>query len=107
MYHFYLDPAQHESAAILVDRETGALLLIDRDRQRPGLFHIQDVNPADKDKVTAAIQREYGERERGGNPDHDCTGRPFRGPAYVHSCTGRVTGLVHFSFRPSVWEFDI
>lgn len=107
MNHFYLDPAQHESAAILIDRETGELLFIDRDRQRPGIFLIQDVNPADVGKVTAAIQREYGARERGGNPDHDCTGRPFRGPAHVQTVTYMDTGLMQFSFRPDGWQFDI
>jgi hypothetical protein len=107
MNHFYLDPAQHDYAAIFVDPETGTVFFIDRDLDNPDAFYVQDVNPADVGKVTAAIQREYGARERGGNPDHDCTGRPFRYAASVQSWTDEISGLVFIFFQPSGWQFDI
>lgn len=69
-------------------------------------FTLFDVADCDMDEVTALIQKHFGAVERGGNPDHDCTGLPFRYGAAITSSDNN-DGTCDVTFFQSEWMYDI
>jgi len=69
-------------------------------------FNLFDVKNSDMDEVTAMVQKHFGAVERGGNPNHDCTGLPFRYGAAI-TTLDNVDGTCDVTFVQSDWQYDI
>ena len=69
-------------------------------------FSLFGVANYDTAEVTALIQEHFGAVERGGDPNHDCTGRPFRRNAIIKSFDND-DGSCDIEFYQSDWQYDI
>ena len=69
-------------------------------------FTVFDVKLQDLFDLSALIQKHFGAVERGGNPDHDCTGLPFRWSAAI-STSDNDDGTCDVTFVQSDWQYDI
>jgi hypothetical protein len=89
------------AAIILQNRQTYFM-----SRIGPKKFDILNVELADVEELLADVQNLHGKRERGGNPNHDCTGLPFRFNAAVERHDNE-DGTVDLTVTESDWQYDI
>lgn len=69
-------------------------------------FDALGVALSDVDEMIVELQKAHGKRERGGNPDHDCTGLPFRWAARIDR-DDNDDGTVDLTVTESDWQYDI
>lgn len=103
-----LDPNEYgrENYGVFLLNQSFTKYFIRQSYSDDNKFTVFDVADFDMDELSALIQQHFGAVERGGNPDHDCTGRPFRWSAAIASSDNN-DGTCDVTFVQSDWQYDI
>lgn len=101
-----LDPKHYceEIAAIVLT--SGKPYFVQQSASGTGAV-VDNVTPADLEEVEAEIARLYPAVERGGNPNHDCTGQWFRYSPRVTVSEPDYDETVYVTVEPGSWVQDI